>query len=598
MLTAGPNAFNELDKAEWVSLSSDDEGLIERADVGGERWLRIGFRGTSRADLYADGDTVYRKLNTSASVRDGVHLWSVRGLQSDTHHLLKLGHLSCLGELLNTWGAPPEVILSDWREQLARSGAASRLDDLSKPESWLQLNRLLVATDGRIFDVFELMKTSSEGGSLTSSLLSNANSSLQRSGLERSLKANPKIAEAPIRRATTKQPLRNQRMLFIGSGAVLATILVGCGIWLLFPEGSEVAQVPNPKIVDQRDEKILPRDEPTTFDVNASSNESDEPLGLSTVQELGEASSDLEAEATASLESLLSSLGKDAKSDEPNGEIFASVQKLFEERDDKKIVEESLPVAGSEFSSSSSTATPFAEPLEADAPEVMSDSGIIISGTSTAEPTDSESENGAEAKALNSQKWTFAKSLDKRLIKVPFRPSDKSAVCRVRLVAPPELQMLPEGPVLLGGKQDAKWRVAFEDEAVSLNVYLRSKPARSWYIATAVCASIDGDRQFPVTTNDAQLVCKRLQLHLKWLDQQRVMIDKAKQNSRLRSSAYDAIREVDKQIKQTEQSLSSWQEVSKLVSLFFSSCSFELDFAVESDALPILATPPEPAPEQ
>ena len=146
--------------------------------------------------------------------------------------------------------------------------------------------------------------------------------------------------------------------------------------------------------------------------------------------------------------------------------------------------------------------------------------------------------------------------------------------------------MTPEEPVELVGRHDMSWTVSFKDDSMSLAVYLRTKPAKSWTIATAVRLKMSPEIQIPIGPKDAAQVCFRLQNYLRWLEQNRQYGEAMRSNKKTSAMAKAGLAEIEKQVKATERSLKNWILVDDLVRAFYSSNALELELASSREKLP------------
>ncbi len=145
----------------------------------------------------------------------------------------------------------------------------------------------------------------------------------------------------------------------------------------------------------------------------------------------------------------------------------------------------------------------------------------------------------------------------------------------------------PEEPIIVAGRQDISWNLALEDDTVSLKVYMRSKPARAWYIATAVRVKLATEAEFPLEPTDATFVCTRLHNYLLTLDKQRSSLQTVNPDSKNRSKIKDAVKAVDEVIKQTDKNLKTWREIQELSKFFYESAVIKIDFASSEGDLPL-----------
>ncbi len=308
-----------------------------------------------------------------------------------------------------------------------------------------------------------------------------------------------------------------------------------------------------------------------------------------TLSNVGDSLAQLSEQADTSLQSLMASFGSNTSSDNADATLLNSVQEMFAKRDSQKVIEETFqaPDVGLTAGQTQAAASPFAESLADNDTMSTTDESSHVAESVPAIASDTKSL--PEVGSFHAEQ-PISNSFNKTSIRIPFRPQEKSSICRVQLDVPKNVLYKPENPYVLSGRQDVSWTVALEDDSVSLKVYLRSKPARAWYIATAVRVKLSTEVEFPLGPTDAINVCARLQNYLASLDKQRSMLEAMKSNSKVRSNATDALKVVDKEIKQTDKNLKTWREIQELATIFYHSNAIKLDFASSEDRLPPLAT--------
>ncbi len=288
------------------------------------------------------------------------------------------------------------------------------------------------------------------------------------------------------------------------------------------------------------------------------------------------------SQASSSIESFMTKLGGNAENIDMDTAVLESVQKMLASKDEPSVAGESLGAPNTTMDSigepKAASENPFADLMDDEAAPMTDEANAKV---------DPATPNSTETLGFVQETWTANRSLTKTTFRVPFRPLEKNAVCRAELKLPEGLLHKPEGTLLLAGKQDVSWTVALEDDSVSLVVYMRSKPARSWYVATAVRAKVN-DVEFPLGPTDAQSVVQRLIARNRWLGQQRAMLESMKSNPKMKSGCTEAIREIDKEVKKTDKSLIAWQELASLASAFYKSHKIELCLAEANDRLPAL----------
>lgn len=294
----------------------------------------------------------------------------------------------------------------------------------------------------------------------------------------------------------------------------------------------------------------------------------------------------LDQQASSSLETLIGGIagGKSPMKIEPIS--FESVAEALNTTNDEAIVQASLAESTSENSFDLSQATkPFPETLDA-VPEPSEDS-MEKATTSEGNAVDKLSTENPSESGFVAQTFPIKQPQSKSTIRVPFKPIDKQAVCRVKLKMGDNVLLKPEDSVELVGRQDTAWTIALTDDSFNLKVYLRSIPAKSWYVATAVRLSVGLNTEFPIGKDDATRVCIRLQNHLNWLDQNRLIGESMRSNRKTRSMAIAGLEQIETQTKSTEKSLKNWLAIEKLVLAFYQDNAIELELASSSDKLPV-----------
>jgi hypothetical protein len=261
------------------------------------------------------------------------------------------------------------------------------------------------------------------------------------------------------------------------------------------------------------------------------------------------------------------------------------VEAILKETSNERIVQESLAELASEMPQAPPLSkAPFRETLEAPVEEPQSSSEL----TALKSPELSEKNpavGDTQDQELLAHSFSVEQAYTKTTVRVPFRPNDRHAVCRARLNIDDNLLLEPTDTVEMVGRQDVSWTVAINDDGAILSIYLRSIPAKSWYIATAVHLRMETDVERPIGPKDATQVCARLQNYLRWLDHHRLIGESMQANRNTRSTATSGLIEIEKQIKAAEKSLHQWLAIEKLVLAFYRQNAFDLQLASSSDKL-------------
>jgi hypothetical protein len=539
---------------------------------------------------------------------------------SQTWLSLQLGSMQSVDLLVDRFGRPPDEVQRDWQLQHENLPSTTSL-------SPCLLSHLLVLPDGRLYSlalVEALIAHSIASGTevltlddsppipdekcLRDAPLSRGTANLPLDDLGRGDLATTDLSQKPFEpkassaildlashpslgdqaRLLSKTTLRDRRQhdrlsslarskkayyFYAATGLVL---LVGLGTWMSrsSPQLAQRDTSPSTGIA------MKPEGEPS-WEPEVAAPESLVPLEFSSdSQSLPE--NILDSQASSSIESLIGQIAGGKSPASIDSISFESVTEALSKSNDEAIVQESLAVAASEHSGDLSKATqPFAEPLDqATTPEIMGEAAVSAN-SATDKLSGSTSDPGFVAQSVSIRQAQF-----KSTIRVPFKPNDRQAVCRVKLNMADDVLLKPAEAIVLVGRQDTGWTVALDDDSVNLNIYLRSVPARSWYIATAVRLKLGIDTEIPIGKNDATQVCLRLQNYLRWLDQSRQVGESMRSNKKTRSMAMAGLEQIEKQTKSTEKSLKHWLAIEKLVLAFYEENAIEVELAASEAMLP------------
>lgn len=631
MSPSGGPKFDDSSNETWILHPGLDDRIVLRQVAESGDWLFWGRRVSAPSSeshekrLSAWQSMAIDELPHDLPFRDTLWRRQSSGPRDEFEYAIQLDEWQFVPDLIEEWGTPPLEVQQDWSLQLAGKRAAN-----SKAE----MVDLLASSDGRLvtLDELEAMAASyisdqvafdavgSDFPSL-SRIASRLGESVQRStpcvssawlqphsqpvattskAVESSLgTATKRILDFPgvesasktrkdfARKTPAKKTKFDRRVVAVGIGVF--AMLVGTATWLTTSSSpSNTTQV-----ASDTSNSAMSREREPAASVSASASTSapelseassslatqPEPIELTLSNALSEGSS-VANDASASIESFMSRLGAGAGDVDMDVAVLESVQKMLATNGETAVVEET-PGASSAATDPSGEPKPATENPFAD---LMDDESVPMTDESPANAV-GKAADATEESGFLQESWTANRAIAKTTFRVPFRPLETNAVCRAELKLPKDLLYKPEGPLLLAGKQDVSWTVALEDDTVSLVVYLRSKPARSWYVATSIRAKVN-DVEFPLGPSDAQAVVQRLLARNRWLDQQRAMLDSMKSNPKMKSGCTAAIREIDKEVKKTDKSLEAWQALASLASAFYKSHRIELGLAASNEQLP------------
>jgi hypothetical protein len=564
----------------WI-LWQGPNGLLDdascRQSISDQKWHRVLLDDVLQSPLAVDF------FLDSNSKHQSPQVWFRLELQS----------IQSVDLLIDRFGRPPQEVQRDWLTQQESS---------SSNHSVSRLSHLLVLPDGQLLPLASVEQ-------LVAPSLSNKadipepdhgpavpdekhlrNASMAGETANRSLHELLKIAlptSVPThptlgvlhRKVRPSIPPRLNRNLSIYASTAIG-LLVVLGIWMSRPSQrvrKELAQVdtnssPMTAVKPEEDtafnSESLPPESPVTLELTSD---------LQSSQEIT-----LGSQASSSLESLIGQIAGGKPPVSIDSISFESVTEALNQTSDESIIQESLTAAGSENHFNLSKATqPFAVPLD----DVAAQDSMEQAKASTDSTLEKIPEN-TTATGFVTESFSVRQAQFKSMIRVPFKPNDRQAVCRVKLKTVDPLLMKPEEAIELVGRQDTGWTVALNDDSVQLKIYLRSIPARSWNIATAVRLKWGTDSEIPIGKNDATQVCLRLQNYLRWLDQSRQVGESMRSNRKTRSMAMAGLEQIEKQTKSTEKSLKHWMAIEKLVLAFYQENSIELELASSMEMLP------------
>jgi hypothetical protein len=588
------------------------------------------------------------RLCMSSESASPTEFWCQSCIGSDRLNLaVRLQTLQPLDTLIDKWGKPPAEVVEDWRYQFTLSNKTHSVPPSVDAKLEFPLSHVLAYPDGQLLTLKAIESKLEHCTVFHASTLSDvappnmlpsdsdniprvSNALCLEDILEQpsdsnlaphteSTKENILVQREPIAASSSLQlhaaelinpisttslskhakPTQKQKVAVKHRTIVLlVTVLIACTTLLTLSftgskeDESSIATTKNqysnpapftPAFRDEFDhqEKV------GSFDVNSGVNRSPDenaPLDLSTMEG---APDQLTVQADHSLQALLTNLGADKAGNQSDAAILDSVQDLISKHNSAKLVEDTLSKQESAMSSegSSPSVSPFNDSITSEEMILGKDDLIGTANSKQSIELETTSKSALESGTFQAS-WSPTKSLEKKSIRVSFVPRDKVSVCRIHLSIPEPIQLKPEEPLIVAGRQDVFWDLAIEDDTVSLKVYLRSKPARAWYIATAVRVKLASAAEFPLGPTDANIVCSRLHSYLLSLDKQRSTLQAMTTDSKFRTKVKDAMKAVDEEIKQTDKNLKTWREIQELSKYFYESAVFQIDFASSESNLP------------
>jgi len=169
----------------------------------------------------------------------------------------------------------------------------------------------------------------------------------------------------------------------------------------------------------------------------------------------------------------------------------------------------------------------------------------------------------------------------KEIILIGYRVQPKQCRCEVKLKLPKELVVEPTEQVSIEGVDKASWKIAIEDEEPELILEISSKPGSRWQISTAVGLRVtSASEPIILSPRDAQTVCNRLIDYHQWISNSIVALENAKasQISKSRIDFYGEIKKRERQQREVEKAIAQWKTIAKLSHLFFDGNEVHLTF--------------------
>ncbi|MDZ4848070.1 MAG: hypothetical protein SGI77_02150 [Pirellulaceae bacterium] len=379
------------------------------------------------------------------------YLASSANLSKATWLAVQLVSISTLDQLIERFGQPPVEVQQDWTRQsralsgkmvfgsnqlshviamtdgrlislLAIEAFLTRLDSSSVacipmefplPALEERLQGLATRTDGYFQKTIdELLRVSSPS---TAKADAKPSKNIKQSLLD------PNEVKKSSKVATTSKP--RSRKIRWGAVAAFGVLLVGVWTMLSLSRPKPVAQnngtestEPSTPIAELPSES-LEAEFDSDVKLQLSPREPD-PIGES-----------LSEKANDSLSKILSGFGGSSNSDAIESISFESVEAILKNTDEAKIIEQSLgQSADGKSIEMQATTAPFGEPLDAPMAPEAADSSASTNATGTEPSNDIKSDVGFLTQSLS-----IKQALYKTTLKLPFKPNDRKAVCRVQL---------------------------------------------------------------------------------------------------------------------------------------------------------------------
>ena len=612
----------------WERCPDRDGRLVFRGESNGSRWIK--WQPAPRSKSLSRLETSDKKRTWQSVSMDATrvdfpalnlfYLPDVEGIpdaegipvvEGDPHsawYAVHLGGLEIVDDLVDRFDMPPIDVLRDW---------AAQIDDAlpTRIHSSDLLSHILATPDGRLLSLRAIEgvmnQTSSRhfdsnpemrlpgfdievGGSLLgarSKAQLTLGELLQKGSSKKPtlpILVSPSLSNTPskisVKRNTTNRSSKNQRNpRLLGYSAVVAGTLVVALLYLrsssqsnLFVAAERIDSLKVPIKLGQTQE--------SGSEFVASDKELVTPLEI-THNDPTLPNDQLSNQANDSLQNLLSRFSGGAAVADSNDSIsFESIEAFIRKKDGGATIQPATESSDGDFTKPILTTPPFSESLDAANPDQTMEASAMA-------PEVAKSDNEVAEQGIFEHSIPLQQAQSKQTIRVPFKPNERQAVCRARLRIAQDVLQKPVEAVKLVGRQDTVWTVALKDDSVSLLVYLRTKPSRSWYIATTVRVKLGPESEFPIGPRDATQVCLRLQNYTRWLEQNRLLCESMRSNSKTRSMALAGLDEIDKRIKATQKSLETWINIEELVRVFYRENALELELASSTELLQPLAEP-------
>ncbi len=533
---------------------------------------------------------------------------------------VQLGSINSLDVLIQRFGSPPSSVQSDWAAQTDRA-----MDSFLNRS--LLLSHILVATDGQLITLPSLEATVKESiergaekglvikGSLpdfdqgipndipkagepcgvtlgvfleTAFIKIDAKLTPTTSLLSSKWKATP---TKPIKTSIKAEPQRSKKIVWIVAATAGLLAISGFALWPSAKSDRVALRTAElqASVLNEKKETAVDPNESLTLDTDVSA-----PLELTTTEQLA-FDDTLANQASDSLQKLWGGIGVSESKFAMDSVSFETVEALLKKSDDNPSPEPSpLNPTVEDLAGMPTASPPFGEPLGMDnlVPLIEEPTTASTGGKALLQPPAVE---GQAEQGFLAQSIAIQQAQGKKSIRVPFKTNERQAVCRAKLKIADDMLLNPVEPFELVGRQDTVWTVAFKDDSVRLLVYLRTKPAKSWYIATSIRAKLGPGIEFPIGPQDATQVCSRLQNYSRWLEQNRQLCESMKDNKKMRATAIAGLDEIQKKMKATDKLLKTWIAIEELARVFYSNCTIEVELASSHELLPEMANEkPEP----
>ncbi len=534
------------------------------------------------------------------------------GLAEELNRLVVLQHsqlgtvLCCpcnqlkhVATILQTWEAPPENVIRDWRSQFRSFGQPAP----NTAETFVTDDGCLVPLTGIIQRLSGEASSDAKKDSLfgkTSPFLisqpdwpwavsrpasaTNAmESPIQDEPFDLGIPQGSSLSNSgtSVARRTKRSPKNaNKNTLWIGAAVLLVASLISASLFL-YPSSS-TEQAPKPiakgKNSDKNGEKNA-QVAMVTKDTENKSIETNEPepaaeaLELMTTANPSEGMEDAESQQNEKMvQALLSELS-------PIGSNKISLDQL----------------------SPSSIINDVLKPNEAEgglANLAINDATEMTSESDDDSKSNESPSNTTEAEELAvvttergvitlEKPLTLRAAYAKEIVSIGKPVLAKASRCEIELKLSDKVVVEPIEVTTIEGAGKATWKIAIEDETPEMFLKIESKPGARWEIKAWVGLREDkGSMLFGVGPRDAQNVGLRLIDYKQRISFTIESLRTKRSNSRGRSSSMisDQIKQLEVQEKEVEKAIERWQVIARLSHFFFDTHEIRMQFtAIEKE---------------
>jgi hypothetical protein len=466
-----------------------------------------------------------------------------------------------VARLIDQYGHPPDLIITDWAEQL-------------KNESQKSVVGFLTNTDGTLFDLqtesslspFDAVSPSDTGTTLASSWKeinwpSTVESRTKAHQHVPFAETNPITAMAIHEKAIVfNRPPNRHRQRGTAMPTLLRGFLVAGFVGALFWFSSSLFSL-------KKSETSMARNLDQTSTGNRLPGDTvsivEQPNGVSettNAMNFGEPTEIVVDDAKTPTDDLTRDLG-DLLSLNPNNTTI----------DSQWIVNKSLE-----------SNPPLAR-------EPNTKESVATANDSTVADSEEEKESSSDQPSRFPLQLNLAleNSIQRKSVSGPTPIATRNAFCRVKLAfhEPPDLSLVvePKNEQEIEGRGSARWRIGVEDEEPELVVEIGSTPGRKWELLTQVAFRENRTTQPRLLrSGDAKNVIRQLldaKLRVaQWLDWNQAARDA--NVPRTAGDLYDQRRLLQSRSKQLDQSLETWKILEKLSYALFDHAQLQVNLSI------------------